>query len=100
MAMPSPLSLLEHQPHSVPSVAELHVLAAERSPYPVSPLLTGKFCEHLGTNINHGMLAQILRNPTFADEPFFTGRTSPDGRVLLHTDPEEIARILRQRAAD
>ncbi|OPX23997.1 MAG: hypothetical protein B1H04_03080 [Planctomycetales bacterium 4484_123] len=45
--------------------ASLAVDLAVRSPHRVSPLLYGKFCEHLGFNIYQGMDAQILYNPTF-----------------------------------
>jgi len=55
--------------------ATVTVDPAKRGPCPISSLLLGKFCEHLGCNIYHGMEAQILYNPTFGDmkvgEPFF-----------------------------
>ena len=44
------------------------------------------------------MGAQILRNPTFADYPFWDGRMSPDGVTAFQSDPREIARQLRQQA--
>jgi len=47
--------------------ASLSVDPAVRSDHPVSALLFGKFCEHLGRNIYQGMEAQILYNPTFGD---------------------------------
>jgi alpha-N-arabinofuranosidase len=34
---------------------------------PISHRLFGKFCEHLGRNIYHGMWAQVMRNPGFED---------------------------------
>jgi len=45
--------------------AEVEVFAAHRAERPVSRLLYGKFAEHLGANIYHGMWAQVLANPGF-----------------------------------
>jgi alpha-N-arabinofuranosidase len=45
--------------------AHIEVFAGQRARQPVSRLLYGKFCEHLGANIYNGMWAQILRNPGF-----------------------------------
>jgi hypothetical protein len=57
--------LLVHTPHADSAKATLSIDASRNSALPISPLLYGKFCEHLGTNIYNGMEAQILRNPTF-----------------------------------
>ena len=78
--------------------AVLSVRAAERSPHPIPRYITGKFCEHLGSNIYNGMDAQVLRNPTFADYPFWTGQMSPDGVAKFHSDEEKIAQELRRQA--
>ncbi len=78
--------------------ASLVVHAAEKSKYPVPRYLTGKFCEHLYFNVTNGMEAQILKNPTFADYPFASGQTSPDGIATFRYDPETIARELRASA--
>jgi alpha-N-arabinofuranosidase len=78
--------------------ATLRVRCGERSPQAIPRYLTGKFAEHLGNNILNGMDAQILRNPTFADFPFWTGQTSPDGVATFHFERERIARELRGRA--
>ncbi len=45
--------------------AEIEVFAGRRAERPVSRLLYGKFCEHLGSNIYNGIWAQVLRNPGF-----------------------------------
>ncbi|UCD29572.1 MAG: hypothetical protein JSV03_03580, partial [Planctomycetota bacterium] len=42
-----------------------------RATRPISRRLFGKFTEHLGRNIYHGMWAQVLRNPGFEDWPYF-----------------------------
>ncbi len=82
-----------------PSRAVLRVRADARSPHAVSPLLTGKFCEHLGSNIYNGMCAEVLRNPTFADFPFGGGGTHPDGGAKFLCDEEAIKGNIRSRAA-
>jgi alpha-N-arabinofuranosidase len=75
--------------------ATLKVIASSRSPNPIPPFITGKFAEHLGSNIYNGMCAQVLRNPTFADFPFWTGGISPDGRTMFHSDEQKIADAVR-----
>ncbi len=80
------------------SKATLLIRAADRSPYPVPKYITGKFCEHLGSNIYHGMDAQILRNPTLAGYPFGTGPVSPDGVTGFLFDRKEIAKRIRRQA--
>jgi alpha-N-arabinofuranosidase len=78
--------------------ASFTVHADAPSPHPIPVNITGKFCEHLGTNIYNGMCAQILRNPTFADYPFFTGQKSPDGLITLHWQRDRIEDSLRNIA--
>ncbi len=74
--------------------ASLVVHADQRSPYTVPRFIMGKFCEHLYFNVTNGMDAQILKNPTFADYPFSTGETSPDGVATFHYRQEDIARAI------
>lgn len=64
----------------------------------ISPLLTGKFCEHLGWNIYNGMDAQILRNPTFGDYKFRVGPMSPDGIASFAWDPTRIKQRMTEQA--
>ena len=66
---------------------------------PIPRYLTGKFCEHLGNNIYNGMDAQILRNPTFAVYPFWTGEMSPDGVTAFHSERDQIVAQLKQQAS-
>jgi alpha-N-arabinofuranosidase len=80
------------------SSCELRVFADRRAPFIIPKYITGKFAEHLGNNIYNGMDAQILRNPTFADYPFGTGQTSPDGVTTFQFEPDQIRRAIRQRA--
>lgn len=82
-----------------PARAALRVRAGERSLHPIPRFITGKFAEHLWANIYNGMDAQILRNPTFADWPFGTGQTTPDGVTRFHSDDEKIIQELRRQAA-
>src|SRR3974390_570676 len=70
--------------------ASLVVHMDQKSPYLVPRFITGKFCEHLYFNVTNGMDAQILKNPTFADYPFSTGETSPDGIATFHYRQEDI----------
>lgn len=83
---------------SDPARATLRVRVAERSPHPIPARLTGKFAEHLGVNIYNGMDAQILRNPTFADYPFWNGQMSADGVAKFHVDDDKIIPELRRQA--
>jgi alpha-N-arabinofuranosidase len=86
------------RPTQDPSRATLRVRTAERSPYPIPAYITGKFAEHLGFNIYNGMEAQVLRNPAFADYPFWTGQMSPDGVTEFHWQAEKINEELRRLA--
>lgn len=79
--------------------ARIRVLANEKAPAPVPRFITGKFAEHLGANIYNGMDAQILRNPTFADFPFGTGQTTPDGIIKFHADEQTIEQEIRRQSA-
>jgi len=88
--------LFEFEPLAESGRARLSVNPAVRSPHAVNPLLYGKFCEHLGSNIYQGMEAQILYNPTFGKlkvgEEFFTHAADrfgwPDGAAAAeaHAD--------------
>jgi alpha-N-arabinofuranosidase len=78
--------------------ASLRVRAGQRSGHAIPAFLTGKFAEHLGQNILNGMDAQILRNPTFAEYPVWTGQTSPDGVAMFHFERDRIFEELRGRA--
>lgn len=68
------------------------------SRYPISPFLTGKFAEHLGWNIQNGMSAEILRNPTFADYRYSLDRQGPDGQLLGCSSVDETKRRLESDA--
>ena len=81
-----------------PASAVLRVHAGERSPDPIPAFLTGKFAEHLGFNIYNGMDAQVLRNATFADYPFASGHTTPDGVVQFLWADDAVNAELRRAA--
>ncbi len=51
----------------------IRVTTAKPAP-PIPRRLFGKFTEHLGRNIYHGMWAQVLRNPGFEEWKFFSAR--------------------------
>ena len=76
----------------------LRIQAHKRSPHQIPKYITGKFCEHLGFNIYHGMDAQILHNPTLAEYPFCVPGTSPDGVAKFHSNHDEIEKLIRQGA--
>ncbi len=78
--------------------AMVRIRAGQQAPQPISKYITGKFCEHLGTNIYNGMDAQILRNPTLAEYPFGTGQVTPDGIEAFQADQKQIVRQLREQA--
>ncbi|MHB8520279.1 MAG: alpha-L-arabinofuranosidase C-terminal domain-containing protein [Limisphaerales bacterium] len=80
------------------SRATLRVRTADRGLYPIPAYLTGKFAEHLGANIYNGMDAQIVRNPTFADYPFWSGQMTPDGVTRFQIDDVKINQELRRQA--
>ncbi|MGO8678064.1 MAG: alpha-L-arabinofuranosidase C-terminal domain-containing protein [Limisphaerales bacterium] len=92
------LVLAVHGADAPAQEAALVIHAAELASYPIPRNLTGKFCEHLGANIYNGMDAQVLRNPTFADYPFATGQTTPDGVVTFQFGREGIEGELRRQA--
>jgi alpha-L-arabinofuranosidase len=81
-----------------PSRATVRVRVGDRSPHRIPAEITGKFAEHLGSNIYNGMDAQILRNPTFADYPFRSGPMTPDGVARFQTEDRQIDEELRRQA--
>ncbi len=83
-------TLFRFEPGTTPGQANLTVETAQRAPHAVNPWLWGKFCEHLGANIYHGMEAQILFNCTFAKWRFSAGDNHPDGGVREESDREKI----------
>lgn len=90
------MKLLAVKASSSPSRARVCVFFDQVSQHRISKYLTGKFCEHLGSNVLNGMCAQILRNPTFADFPFHAGGETPDGRARFQCDEAKIAEELRR----
>ena len=78
--------------------AVIRVQTDQKSAHPIPRFITGKFAEHLGFNIYNGMDAQILRNPTFADYPFWNGQMSPDGVTKFQVDDAKIDDELRNQA--
>lgn len=63
---------------------------------PISAHLMGKFCEHLGTNIYHGMDAQLMDNPTFAQWLFRRGESLIDGGEPGEHNPDRIMELIRE----
>ncbi len=96
--MTSKTTLLQHIPSPDPAEASLSVNAQARAPYTISPLLYGKFCEHLGANIYHGMEAQILFNCTFSKWRFSIGDNHRDGGVREETDRDWVEQRIQAHA--
>lgn len=82
----------------MPLEATLKIHTARKVQNPISPHITGKFCEHLFFNITNGMDAQILKNPTLCDYPFRSEQMSPDGLATFMHDRDEIAGRIRNDA--
>ena len=78
----------------------LQIQATPSTEYHVSPLLFGKFCEHLGNNIYGGMEAQLLINPTFGKWGFKGARESVDGGIDLEFDRDKIRDHIREFASE
>ena len=92
--MPERVELFEHRAAVETGQARVEIDAGVRSSYRVSPRLLGKFCEHLGANIYHGMEAQVLFNPTFGRWSFTAPRSAasaPDGGVVAEANRAAIA---------
>ncbi|MBN1249326.1 MAG: alpha-N-arabinofuranosidase, partial [Anaerolineae bacterium] len=97
--MTAKMTLLQHTPSPDPGKATLVVDPQARAPYTISPLLYGKFCEHLGANIYHGMEAQILFNCTFGKWRFSIGDNHQDGGVREETDRAWVEQRIEAHAA-
>src|SRR5690349_15107473 len=81
-------ALFQHTVTTDPSRATITIDVERKSPHVVNPRLYGKFTEHLGSNIYHGIDAQILRNPTFGKWRFGSGENTIDGGVQMETNQE------------
>ena len=84
------------------SAPRLEVFASERREGAISPLLFGKFTEHLGRNVYHGIWAQVLLNPGFEPATRFLFGGRPAGETLPHHFswwgvPEPITRPILRR---
>jgi alpha-N-arabinofuranosidase len=94
-------ALWQHTISGNPGQAKVTLDTGTQSAYRISPLLRGKFCEHLGANIYGGMEAQILVNPTFGHWPFNAGDFGSDGGMRPESDlgrqRERAAQFARQQ---
>lgn len=82
--------LFRHTETADPFEASVRIDPGTRAETPVEPRLFGKFCEHLGNNIYHGMDAQILFNPTFGEWHFRAHERRPSGGFVSENDRERI----------
>lgn len=65
----------------------LEVFTAQRGEQTITPRLFGKFTEHLGRNVYHGIWAQVLVNPGFEPAQLFLY----GGRAPAETLPHHLA---------
>jgi len=72
------------------------VVDPERRGSPVNEQLFGKFAEHLGRNIDGGMCAQVLVNPTFGPWEFPADDRHPDGGIQPHYEADAIETAVRE----
>jgi alpha-N-arabinofuranosidase len=92
-------ALADAPQEAAPAVVTLRVRAdLPPSGPPIPRFITGKFAEHLGSNIYNGMCAEILRNPTFAEFPFWNGSQDPDGLPHMLADEAQIGDEVRRQA--
>ncbi|HTL53805.1 MAG TPA: alpha-L-arabinofuranosidase C-terminal domain-containing protein [Planctomycetota bacterium] len=83
----------------MPQTATVRIDTTQPAAMPLTKYLTGKFCEHLGSNIYNGMSAQIVRNPTFARYEFGAhAGDHPDGGARYECDTEQIHARIRESA--
>ncbi len=81
--------LLSHTRNSDSEPAAVRI-TTDVSGDPVNPRLYGKFTEHLGWNIYHGMDANTTFNPTFGRWGFREEHSHPDGGFVGEAHEEEI----------
>lgn len=62
----------------------LEVFTHQRSEQAITPRLFGKFTEHLGRNVYHGIWAQVLVNPGFEPAQAFLYGGRPPSATLPH----------------
>lgn len=80
----------------------LEVFTGQRREQAISPRLFGKFTEHLGRNVYHGIWAQVLVNPGLEPTRFFQYGGRPPSETLPHHlawwgVPEAVTRPLLHR---
>lgn len=75
---------------TAPSDAAYVTIDPSRRGDPVDERLFGKFCEHLGRNVDNGMCAQILCNPTFGPWEFPVDDDHPDGGIRPAVDEAQL----------
>ncbi|ESP89749.1 alpha-L-arabinofuranosidase C-terminal domain-containing protein [Candidatus Halobonum tyrrellensis] len=81
--------LFRHVDSGDPSEASVRIDPDSRGD-PVEPMLFGKFCEHLGNNIYHGMDAQVLFNPVLGEWHFRAPEVRQSGGYDAETDPGRV----------
>ncbi|MFB6140694.1 MAG: alpha-L-arabinofuranosidase C-terminal domain-containing protein [Halosimplex sp.] len=78
--------------------ATVRLDAETRADQPVDPKLYGKFAEHLAWNVNHGMDAQLLYNPTFGRWRFRADDPTADGGFVGSMDSDRRTAMIEEHA--
>ncbi|MFB6146828.1 MAG: alpha-L-arabinofuranosidase C-terminal domain-containing protein [Halobacteriaceae archaeon] len=90
--------LLDHDDSGDRNEATVRLVPEVRGDQPVSPELYGKFAEHLAWNVDHGMSAQIVYNPTVGRWRFRAGSPTADGGFVGSQDDDRIAAQITEHA--
>ena len=77
-----------------PTEATVCVNVDNRRETPIEPMLFGKFSEHLGNNIYHGMEAQILFNPVLGEWHFRAEEGRHDGGFVSETGSDQVRKTI------
>lgn len=89
--------LYRHEAHAG-SVPTVEIDPETRANSPISPRLYGKFSEHLAWNVDHGMEAQLLYNPTFGRWRFRAAAPTEDGGYVGSMDPQRRQEMIEEHA--
>ncbi|NOZ04591.1 MAG: hypothetical protein GXO92_08350 [FCB group bacterium] len=71
---------------TVETAADVDIYAATKADKPLSRYLYGKFTEHLGQNVYHGLWAQILINPSFEGWHFWGSKKDYKRRMSYYAE--------------
>ncbi len=79
-------NFLTIEKNPVETEAEVNIYADKKAEKPLTRYLYGKFTEHLGQNVYHGLWAQILINPSFEGWQFWGSDEDYKRRMGYYAD--------------